>query len=60
MELDSTLTLHSLRHTFCSRLIEHGTDIRIVQQLAGHKNITTTQIYTHIKNKTLEQAINLL
>lgn len=60
MELDSTLTLHSLRHTFCSRLIEHGTDIRIVQQLAGHKNIQTTQIYTHIKNKTLEQAINLL
>lgn len=60
MELDSTLTLHSLRHTFCSRLIEHGADIRIVQQLAGHKNIQTTQIYTHIKNKTLEQAINLL
>lgn len=60
MELDSGLTLHSLRHTFCSRLIEHGADIRIVQQLAGHKNIQTTQIYTHIKNKTLEQAINLL
>lgn len=58
LNIDNNITLHSLRHTFCSRLIEHGTDIRIVQQLAGHKNITTTQIYTHIKNKTLEIAIN--
>lgn len=60
LNIDNNITLHSLRHTFCSRLIEHGTDIRIVQQLAGHKNITTTQIYTHIKNKTLEQAINMI
>ena len=58
LNLDKDITLHSLRHGFCSRLIEKGTDIRVVQQLAGHKNITTTQIYTHIKNKTLEQAIN--
>lgn len=57
LDINPNITLHSLRHTFCSRLIEHGTDIRIVQQLAGHKNITTTQIYTHIKNTTLEKAI---
>ncbi len=60
LNLDSSITLHSLRHTFCSRLIETGTDIRVVQLLAGHKNITTTQIYTHIKNKQLELAINNL
>ena len=60
LNLDKDITIHTLRHTFCSRLIETGTDIRTVQILAGHKNIQTTQLYTHIKNKQLELAINLL
>lgn len=58
LNLNPELTLHSLRHGFCSRLLEKGADIRTVQQLAGHKNIQTTMIYTHLKNKTLEAAIN--
>lgn len=60
LNLDKELTIHTLRHTFCSRLIETGTDIRTVQILAGHKNIQTTQLYIHIKNKQLELAIKLL
>ncbi len=51
---------HSLRHKFATDLLERGADLKVVQELLGHENLSTTQVYLAVTSERMREAVNLL
>jgi integrase/recombinase XerD len=56
--INKPVTLHWLRHSFATHLLENGTDLPYIQEILGHNSSKTTEIYTHVSTKSIQKIVS--